>query len=562
MADILTDPRFVRFAETALNKGLGDIARRLENGPGFVGEDFDASLGFYAGNDAFLPSPAENARWKLGYAIVDLTPADHRTHDYFLGGYLTAENGFNNRVNEIIDKMECRIIALDDGSGRGVSLFATVDCIGLGNRHVKAIRSHLRDLMKYEGVPGTLCTVNVFSTHAHSCVDTQGLWTDTLKKLKHNYKKNRTGRGVYREGADPEFMRALVRKVAEGMLCAVKDMKPGTMTFAEKDVGQQYFSNRNRPSATALGTHLIRLLFTPDDAGAVPTILASFPAHPDTAGLPTRDGQGSGRALCGEYIYYMGELINAAGYNFIFINGAICAIYMNRGPSNDGVTLRYRYEQSIRYGREMAKITLALTKTAAEIEADPLLYDIVNTARDMAESEANGGGYTLWYENWQPVKEIPVPPLLNIRLRQVTIPVTNPLIILVGKLNLVAYDVIAKKDGAYAVTTEVGYLELGGVFKAVLAPGEFCQDLLWGGDSLTAAGAWHERDFSCPPLSETFGGDIHAFGLANDAIGYIVPDNDYILGEFKNHYHEIISLGEHTGSTVVKALRDLKEALA
>ena len=561
MADILTDPRFVRFAEKVLVKGLGGLADKLENGPGFVGEEHDTSAFFYRGSNAFLSAPAENARWRLGYAIVDLTPADYRTHDYYLGGYLTAENGFNNKVNAVIDKMQCRIIALDDGSGRGVSLFAVIDCIGAGNRHIKLIRRHLADLLKYSGLNETLCSVNVFSTHAHSCVDTQGLWTATGKKLKRNFKKNRTGKGTYLPGADEEFMRALTRRVADGMLCAIRDMKPGSMTYAEKDVGEQYFSNRNRPSATALDTRLSRFVFTPDDPAAAPTILASFPAHPDTAGLPTRDGQGTGRELCGEYIYYMGELINRAGYNFIFINGAICAIYMDRGPSNDGVTLNHRYEQSIRYGREMAKITLALTKTVDEIEADPLLCDAENTARDMAESQSNGAPYTLWYEGWQPVTEVSVPPLFNIRLRQITVPVTNPLIILVGKLNLVAYDVIARKNGGYAVTTEVGYVEFGGLFKAVLAPGEFCQDLLLGGASLGAAGAWRRADFPYPPLTELFGTDVHAFGLANDAVGYIVPDNDYILGDFKNHYHELISLGEHTGSTVMRGFAALKEAL-
>ena len=121
MADFLTDPRFVRFAEKVLTKGLGGIAAKLENGPGFVGEDFDAAVDFYPGSSEFLSAPAENARWRLGCAVADLTPEDWRTHDYFLGGYLTAENGFNNRVNAVIDKMQCRIIALDDGSGRGVS---------------------------------------------------------------------------------------------------------------------------------------------------------------------------------------------------------------------------------------------------------------------------------------------------------------------------------------------------------------------------------------------------------------------------------------------------------
>ena len=556
-----TEEKLVRITEKILTKGLGGIAGRLENGPGFVGPSFNVSEGFFAGNDAFLSAPAPGAVWRLGYGIADLTPEDYRTRDYYLGGYLTVENGFNNKVNAVIDKMMCRVAALDDGSGRGVTILATVDCIGLGNRHIKAVRRHLADLMKYGGCREKLCSVNVFSTHAHSCVDTQGLWTATGKKLLHNYRKNRTGKGTYWEGADPEFMRALVKKTAEAMYQALLDLKPGTMTYAEKDVGDAYFSNRNRKSATALHTKVSRLTFTPADPAAVPTVIASFPAHPHVAGLPTTDGTGTGRELCGEYIYYMGELMNRAGYHFLFINGAICAIYMSRGASNDNVTMTHRYEQSVRYGYEMARITLALTKTAAEIEADPVLCDPEEIRRDTADAEANGGGYTLWYENWTPVKEVEVPPLLNIRLRQVYIPVTNPLIILVGKLDLVAYDVIAQEDGTYGVVTEIGCLSFGNVFNVVLVPGEFCQDLLHGGASLTAGGSFSGKAFPLPPLTEVFGEDIRAFGLANDAVGYIVPDNDYILGEFKNHYHELISLGERAGSTVIEAFISLKAEL-
>lgn len=561
MAEPAINEKKVRLTEKTIYKLLGGLADRLENGPGFVGEDYDATRWFCPGDAAFRKRAAANAKWRLGYATADLTPGDYRTHDYYLGGYLTAENGFNNRVESVVDQMRCRVIALDDMSGRGVSLFATIDCIGTGNRHVKMIRRHLADLMKYGGMEERLCTVNVFSTHAHSCVDTQGLWTATFRKVKHNLKKNRTGKGTYLEGADSEYMRFLTRRVAQAMFEALRDLKPGRLTYARKDIGRDYFSNRNRPSATALSSDLIRFVFTPEDPAAVPTILASFPAHPDVAGLPTTDGQGSGRELCGEYIYYMGQFINKAGYNFIFINGAICAIYMNRGLTNDGVTLHHRYEQSVRYGRELAKITLALAKTAEEIEADPLLFDEENTRRDIEETAANGGTYTLWYEGWEPVKEKTLPPVLNIRLRQVTVPVTNPLIILVGKLNLVAYDVIARRDGRYEIKVEIGYMTLGNAFQTVFVPGEFCQDLLLGGASLKAEGAFNKTDFPLPPLTETFGADLCAFGLANDAIGYIVPDNDYVLGEFSGHYHELISLGEHAGSSILRGFAELKESL-
>ena len=547
--------------QKALNRLLNGLADSLNDGPSFTPAAQRDGAWFYEGTKTFRKEPAPGARWRLGYACVDLTPRDYGSRPYYLGGYLTIENGFNNKVERVIDKMQCRIIALDDGSGRGVSLFGTVDCIGLGNADIRRIRRDFADRLRRDLPDLPVASVNLFSTHAHSCVDTQGLWTDTLKTVCHNLKKNKTGRGAYRSGADEQFMTFLTGAVAGGLLAACRDLTPGTMTAAKKDIGPEYFTNKNRASATALVTDLLRLVFAPDDPGKRPTVIASVGAHPDVAGLPTTDGQGTGRDLCGEYVYYMGELIGRAGYNFMFFNGAICAIYMARGASNDGVDFHQRYEQSVRYGRELARITLGLTKTLDEIMRDPLLYDREEIARDTAASEANGVPYTLWCEGWEPVEESSVAPLLNLRLKEVKIPVLNPLIKTVGKLNLVSYQVWKEQDGGYSVVTEIGYMELGDALRIVMVPGEYCADLLKGGASLTKEGSFSGEWFPYPPLETIFGGPLTAFGLANDAVGYIVPDNDYVLGDFANHYHELISLGRKTGSCISGAFTELKDEL-
>ena len=44
----------------------------------------------------------------------------------------------------------------------------------------------------------------------------------------------------------------------------------------------------------------------------------------------------------------------------------------------------------------------------------------------------------------------------------------------------------------------------------------------------------------------------------NDAIGYVVPDNDYTMGDPANHYHELISLGQHVASSLMYGLEELK----
>ncbi len=561
MSDFFNSKRFVRITENTIYKLLGGYADSLNDGPSFINASEYDSRFFYSGNDKFRKTASKKSKWHLGYAIADLTPYDFNEKDYFLGGYLTPDNGFNNKIQKLIDKMQCRIIALDDNSGNGTSFFATIDSIGTGNADIKLIRRRFADLMKYNHPDAKIASVNVFSTHAHSCVDTQGLWTDTVSKVLHNRKKNKKGKGTYLSGADSEFMNALASKVASGLLSAYENMTPGTMTLAQKDIGNSYFNNKNRKSASSLITNITRLVFTPDDSKKTPTIIATMGAHPDVAGLPTSDGHGTGRDLCGEYIYYMGETINKAGYNFMFINGAICAIYMSCGASDDGVYLSQRYEKSVRFGRELGRITLALTKNIEEIKNDPILYNETEIAKETEESEHNGSTYTLWCNDWEPVKEKVLKPILNIKLKEVRLSVTNPLIQLVGKLNLVSYKVLRESDGTYSIVTEIGYLEIGKELCVVLVPGEFCADLLDGGDSLNADGAFNNIDFPYPPLTEIFNKNLIAFGLANDAIGYIVPDNDYVLGEFANHYHELIGLGKNTGSTIIKAFIELKAEL-
>ncbi len=62
-------------------------------------------------------------------------------------------------------------------------------------------------------------------------------------------------------------------------------------------------------------------------------------------------------------------------------------------------------------------------------------------------------------------------------------------------------------------------------------------------------------------------------GLCNDAIGYIVPDNDYapfiadslwntelgekLWGKPQRHYEEMLSTGSKAGSTVIGALNEI-----
>ena len=509
------------------------------------------SENFYKGTEPFLTEPAKNAEWSLGYAQASLVPEDWKTRDYYLGGFIAIENGFSNHLEEIIDDMRVRVIALSDHSDRGVSLFATIDAIGVSNQDIRAIRALVQNEAAKRGVQ--LSAVNVSSTHCHSCIDTQGLWTDTFKKAFNNIFSAITGFGKMENGADETYLSFLRNTVADAMIKALSDMKPGKLTYAVKEIDQAYFSNKNRKSASALPTELHRFLFTPIDKSLRPTVIANMNAHPDIAGLPTETN--SGRALSGDYVYYIGDELEKHGYNFMFFNGSIAGIYIGRGPSTDGLDLQFRYQISERYGREIGKILLAMTLTESEIKASTL-YDAAVIEQEIKASD----GYSLWCENWRPVTERVLPPLLNIRLKEVRVPATNPLILLAGKLKLANYNILKDQKGNYSIVTEIGYAQIGDI-PVALVPGELVTDLFKGGTSLTKDGSINHRDFGYPSIKDLFGENTLCFGLTNDAIGYIVPDNDYKFVIFDDHYQEVISLGSATASTLMKAFESLSKEI-
>ena len=167
----------ILLTEKFLSRSLGAFCNSIKDGDFHSPETYQ-SKHFYEGTKRFLKNPSKNGKWSLGYAKVNLTPDDYRRFDYYLGGYIVAENKLCNRVEDVIDDMCGRAIALDDGSGRGISLFCTVDCIGLTNADIRTIRTKFEALFAAEFPKNKLASVNIFSTHTHSCVDTEGLWTD------------------------------------------------------------------------------------------------------------------------------------------------------------------------------------------------------------------------------------------------------------------------------------------------------------------------------------------------------------------------------------------------
>ena len=532
---------FVDKLMTGLTTALNGVMKENKS---FINEDDYVYDNFFEGTAEFISQAKDGASWSLGHSEMSLVPENWQDYDLFLGGFISEQNFFTNDVREILDDMKVRVIALNDGSGRGTSVFATVDSIGMSNGDIRIIRGMLQNFAKEMGIN----SINIFATHTHSGIDTQGLWTEIYRKWFLNIGSAMSGAWDTIQGTDSEFMAYLYSKVSEAIQEAVNSMTTGTMTYAEKDIGAKYFSNKNRPSATSLDTKLRRFTFVPYAEGKTPTIIVNMSAHPDVVGLPTSSDPTKGHGVSGDYIYYMGEIITNAGYNFMFFNGAIAGIYIGKISA---VKADRRVDIAANYGKEIGKMVLGLTMTEKQIKADPYLQSVEFTA------EEKESWYTPWYKGWVPAEEKTVEPILNIALKKVEVEVTNPVIKAAGKLGVVNY--LIKKSGKnYYITTEIGYMEMGKDIKIAFVPGEVCTDLIYGGDSLTAAGSIRGRDFEGKTLTEIFGDDVIIFGLANDAIGYIIPDNDYAMALAFGHYHETLTLGEMTAKTLADAYAAIK----
>ncbi len=516
----------------------------------FVNEDYYYYDNFYEGTGEFISEAKPGASWSLGQAQASLVPEDWQDekYDLYLGGFISEQNFFTNDVREILDDMKVRVIAMDDGSGRGTSVFATIDSIGIANGDARIMRAMLSEFAQKNNIN----SINIFSTHTHSGIDTQGLWTEIFRKWPKNIFSAFTRIGTTEQGTDPEYMDFLYNTVTDTIKAAVADMEEGIMTYAEKDIGAEYFNNKNRPSADGLDTELRRLVFSPANKSSRPTIILNMSSHPDVVGLATADDPVKGHGVSGDYIYYIGETLNGAGYDFMFFNGAIAGIYIG----GIDVEAPRRVDTADNYGTEIGKMVLGMTMTEEEIKADKYLMSL-----NFTQEQTAGHNYTPWYEGWVPAKLEYVDPILNLKLKTVEVPVTNPVIKAAGKLGVVNYTVKVADSGKYSVTTEIGYMEIGKNMQIAFVPGEFCADLWNGGTSLTAEGSLSGEAFQGKTITEIFGEDTVVFGLANDAVGYIVPDNDYCMCLAFGHYHETLSLGENTASTLMSAYEALAEEI-
>lgn len=467
----------------------------------WVGQDEYVPEYFYTGEESFDTEVAEGAQWKLGFDGESLLDGiDATSGDYFLAGTLEPIAG---RVPvKVIDDQRVRVYAVTDGVS-GVVIQAVIDGFGLSRGDVQIIRERMEDFAKKNGV----VAINVSVLHQHSCIDTLGMNVPLAQALLFNTGNAAAGGilGDLKVEKNQQFMENLYAKTVLAMKRAVNNMKPGDLYYGYADINELIYDKRDPQS---YDPNINRLRFVPEDDTQETWILE--------AGIHcTMLGAGPDE-LTADFPYYIERAINTSKYgaNVVYVQGAELAITtdcdsLNLPEDMDGV------DRMVAYGEAVAERVMAIDN------------------------------------------DVKLDPVLNIKMMEVRLDVTNEILTLAARED-VLNPVIVKTEDDYQMITEIGYMELGKDAESVaifICPGEFEPALIYGGPESGDA-SWSGEDWGYEPLKNfTSCENVMVFGLSNDQAGYVLKDNEYHSMFTENE--EINVICDTAGSTFVEAFMEL-----
>ena len=554
-ASILLSKVVNRVSEFVINNIIGGVLNMFIPSSSAVldYEDFnvDSYDNFYPGMDEFIDEPQGKKVWSLGYGKASVLPEDFGEKKYAKGAYIPYVYGnemYKDEEGNYEDLM-ARVIVMNDGSGRGNVVFISIDAMGLANADVRLIREGLKDIAKKHNI----VSINVSCTHIHTGIDSQGVWTDPIGSLVNNILFDDVKYGVPRS-----FIDSLVKGSREAVEEALNDMTTGKMYYSSIDV-EDYLFDRTAP--ISFDTNLYKLEFVPYNSNKTPTIVATYGCHPESASFDWNQDESDplnfDRKFSADFIWYTEKVMNAAGYNFIFIQGNVSTVSSSRGLSDDGLDVSAHYG-AVRYGYEIGYILLGMNLNEAQrIKLNSDTGDKLGVNKYMGQED-----YTVWYEGLPTVEKKEVKPVLNIKLQQVTVPISNNVIALLGKTSIADNLVLKDDKGNFYTVTEVGYLEIGDNMKVYMSPGETFGELLLGGYGADGS--------PIPPIREYTGEDIIIMDLMNDAAGYIANESNYVMvgmqynvnsGEFDDDTWCLISFGRYTGTILIKNFYEIYDSV-
>lgn len=460
-------------------------------------DDYQTSDTFYEGEASFDSEVRPGSVWSAGYAYGSLLDGlDVLSGEYAMAGALQPVK--SHTPEKILDDQGVNVYAISDGTS-GIVVHAVIDGFGIARGDVLKIRERLASF----AAENNIISINVSALHQHTLIDTLGMGVALVPALVINpgMSAMEMDKDTLQTGKNQKFMDNLYKVVADTVTQAVLDMEEGTLYYGCADASDLMYDKR-KPDVFDGEIHRFR--FDPYNESSDELWICE-------AGIHCTGYSASENFISSDYPYYFKEYIKeTTGADVVYVMGAELAITAERDTiKNVGTAENARVKG---YAQALAGRVVAI-------------------------------------EN-----DVALEPVLNIALTELAITADNPVLILAAREGIV--DSVAVKKGLdFVIVTEIGYMELGNKIGIALVPGEIAPEILWGG-AVSKDASWIKQSWDYAPLEETSGAEkLLCFGLNNDQIGYILPDND-IRSMFTEN-EEINVASSKAGSIMTEAFETL-----
>lgn len=328
------------------------------------------------------------------------------------------------------------------------------------------------------------------------------------------------GSAFYSDGKNEDFMKSLKENTANAIISAYEARENGRLYFGTAEADGMQEDTR---TPIDFDSTVTSIRFDPAD-GSDDTYIVNYACHAEMLGSKTT-------VVSADFPAYMAKEIDekTGGANVVFINGAVGGLITGVGIDS---YLRGELSECIEYTKEYGQKIGSLVLG-------------INNEKELA-------------------------PIINIKSRSVSVVCENTALLLARFIGVLNNDVALNGLTEVSIITEVSYMELGnkqiGVY---MIPGELCPELE-SGNFLSAEDAANGVEANYKVLSKMSDCE-HTFvlGLCNDELGYIIPENDFMLHEWlpyfnipvdengRKHYEETNSVGPETAGTLLEAMDEL-----
>lgn len=445
-------------------------------------------------------------------AKVDITP-DLSTEKVWLAGF----GATGRKPAGVHDPLYARIVLLREG--KKIVALVGLDLLGFYINDTQALRA-------YWGKGDANRSLFVHATHTHSGPDTLGLW----------------GPGIGRSGVNPRYMARINARIGETLGLLESQLKPVTASGGHGTLDPRGLCRDSR-DPVIIDPNLGVLRLRGADGKSVATIV-NWSCHPEVIGrenkLITADYPGP---LCA-------RIEEKTGGQCLFLNGAI------GGLMTPDTKIENFYETA-RIGSAVADAALAV-KTATGGRGLSYRFEKarvpVENSRYLLFLYALTSGHRLYHADGTPLSSHGAWPL-SLRHMIFGLP----------------------EKARPWIETEVSVLDIGPA-RLLGMPAELFPELAIGGYdgrysfAQPAVTPDVERNLKESPKGPYLRDLIHApvpmiVGLANDELGYLVPQYDFkvrpsksLLPRYPGHYEETNSIGPAATAILTEAAaRLLKE---